>query len=94
MGRTIAITSGKGGVGKTQIAANLGVALARRGQRVLLLDADLGLASLDLALGIRPERDLRSVITGEYSLEEILVEGPAGVRLAPACPGRYDMANL
>jgi flagellar biosynthesis protein FlhG len=92
--RVLAVTSGKGGVGKTQVAANLGVGLARNGHRVLLLDADLGLASLDLALGLSPEWNLLSVLKGERDLDEILVEGPEGVHLIPACPGRYDMANL
>jgi flagellar biosynthesis protein FlhG len=91
---TIAVTSGKGGVGKTQVSANVGVALAQRGLKVLLMDADLGLASLDLALGLQPDRDLRAVINGECKIEEILMEGPAGVKLIPACPGRYEMANL
>jgi len=92
--RTIAVTSGKGGVGKTQIAANVAVGLARRGLSVVLFDADLGLASLDLALGLTPELDLRAVFEGDKRIEEILVEGPAGVKLLPACPGRYEMANL
>ncbi|MBI2896004.1 MAG: MinD/ParA family protein [Deltaproteobacteria bacterium] len=92
--RTIAVTSGKGGVGKTQIAANLAVGLAQKGLKVVLLDADLGLASLDLALGLKPQFDLRSVLDGEKNIDEILLEGPAGVHLVPACPGRYEMANL
>ncbi len=92
--RTIAVTSGKGGVGKTQIAANLAVGLARRGLSVVLFDADLGLASLDLALGLSPEWDLRAVFEGDKRIDEILVEGPSGVKLLPACPGRYEMANL
>lgn len=92
--RSLAVTSGKGGVGKTQIAANIAVAMAKTGMRVLLLDADLGLASLDLALGLKPENDLLQVINGECDIEEIMVEGPAGVQLLPACPGRYEMANL
>lgn len=92
--RSIAVTSGKGGVGKTQIAANLAVSMARTGLNVLLLDADLGLASLDLALGLKPEMDLRQVLDGERDIEEIMVEGPGGVKLLPACPGRYEMANL
>ncbi len=90
----IAVTSGKGGVGKTQIAANTAVGLALAGRRVLLLDADLGLASLDLALGINPDRTLLSVLTNECSVDETITEGPAGVHLIPACPGRYDVANL
>ncbi len=92
--RVIAVTSGKGGVGKTQVSSNLAVALARAGKRVLLMDADLGLASLDLALGVSPRHDLLSVLTGERALDEILVDCPAGVQLIPACPGRYDVANL
>jgi flagellar biosynthesis protein FlhG len=91
---SIAITSGKGGVGKTQIAANLAVAIAQRGRKLLLLDADLGLAGLDLALGVTPEHTLAAVLEGRMTPEEILVEGPCGLRLLPACPGRYEMANL
>jgi flagellar biosynthesis protein FlhG len=92
--RSIAVTSGKGGVGKTQISANMALLLARRGQRVLLVDADLGLASLDLALGVHPHADLLSVVRGQCELREILVEAAHGVQLVPACPGRYEMANL
>jgi flagellar biosynthesis protein FlhG len=91
---SLAITSGKGGVGKTQLAANLGVALAQRGLRTLLLDADLGLAGLDLALGIKPEHTLNEVLEGKFKPEEIVIEGPCGLRLLAACPGRYEMANL
>ena len=91
---TIAVTSGKGGVGKTQLSANLGVSLAQAGLRVLMLDADLGLASLDLALGVQPKLDLRAVVRGEAKADEIITEGPMGVHLLAACPGRYDMANL
>jgi flagellar biosynthesis protein FlhG len=92
--RTIAFTSGKGGVGKTQLAANIAVAAAQRGERVLLLDADLGLASLDFALGVSPRFDLLSVLDDGRALTEIVVEGPAGVHLLPACPGRAEAANL
>ena len=92
--RTIAITSGKGGVGKTQIAANLAVSLRQRGMRVLLLDADLGMASLDLVMGVTPTLDLRAVIERGVPVEDVLINGPAGVQLLPACPGRYEMATL
>ncbi|MET0388346.1 MAG: MinD/ParA family protein [Polyangiales bacterium] len=92
--RSIAVTSGKGGVGKTQLSANIALVLAQRGQRVLLLDADLGLASLDLALGVHPNRDLLSVIRGQCELSEIVVDAGHGLHLVPACPGRYEMANL
>ena len=90
----VAVTSGKGGVGKTQVSANLAVALANQGKRVLIMDADLGLASLDLAFGVTPRHNLLSVLTGQRSVDEILVAAPAGVHLIPACPGRYDVANL
>ena len=92
--RTVAVTSGKGGVGKTQLSANLGIAMARQGHRVILFDADLGLASLDLALGLSPRWDLRSVLRGDRKIQDIVVPGPGGVFLLPACPGRYEMANL
>lgn len=91
---SIAVTSGKGGVGKTQLSANLALALAQRGLKVLLLDADLGLAGLDLALGVTPTYTLSDVLDGKCTPEEIIVEGPCGLRLLPACPGRYEMANL
>lgn len=91
---TIAITSGKGGVGKTQLAANLAICFAHTGKRVLILDADLGLASLDLAFGVTPRWDLRDYLSGEKSIEEVLVRCTEGVDLLPACPGRYQMANL
>lgn len=92
--QTIAVTSGKGGVGKTQMSANLALSFAKAGKRVVLLDADLGLASLDLALGVRPVSDLMSVVRGQKRAHEILIEGPEGVHLIPACPGRYEMTNL
>jgi len=92
--RSIAVTSGKGGVGKTQVSANLAVALARQGHSVLVLDADLGLASQDLVLGVTPRSDLMALLERGAPASEVLVEGPAGVMLLPACPGRYEMANL
>lgn len=91
---TVAVTSGKGGVGKTQVSANLTIGLAQQGMRVLALDADLGLASLDLALGAQPRGDLIHVLRGEASLADVVVPIAPGVDLVPACPGRYEMANL
>lgn len=91
---TVAVTSGKGGVGKTQVTANLAIGLAQQGLRVLLLDADLGLASLDLALGARPRGDLVDVVRGGSTLGDVLVPVARNVDLVPACPGRYEMANL
>jgi flagellar biosynthesis protein FlhG len=92
--RSFAVTSGKGGVGKTQLSANIAHVLAKRGERVLLLDADLGLASLDLALGVHPNRDLLSVVRGQCKLQDIVVQAGERLDLVPACPGRYEMANL
>ena len=92
--RVIAVTSGKGGVGKTNVAVNLAVALARDGQRVMLFDADLGLANVDVALGIKPRYDIQHVLSGERRLEDILVEGPAGIQVVPASSGVARMAAL
>jgi flagellar biosynthesis protein FlhG len=92
--RVIAVTGGKGGVGKTSISANLGVAFAELGRRVLLLDADLGLANLDVILGLHAERNLSHVMQGECSLEDILVTGPKGMRVVPGASGIQRMAEM
>jgi len=90
----IAVTSGKGGVGKTNVAVNLAVSLAKMGKSVVLFDADLGLGNVDIALGLKPRFDLRHVISGERTLEEILMEGPEGVRIVPASSGVASMNDL
>jgi flagellar biosynthesis protein FlhG len=92
--RTLAIASGKGGVGKSNLAANLAVALGARGARVLLLDADFAQANLDLLLGLHPRFDLQHVVSGEKTLEEIVVPGPNGVSLVPASSGSPELAEL
>ena len=92
--RVIAVTSGKGGVGKTNVSVNLAVAFAQAGREVMLFDADLGLANVDVMLGLKPVANLSHVLSGERSLEEILVEGPSGVRIVPASSGVARMANL
>jgi flagellar biosynthesis protein FlhG len=92
--RSLVITSGKGGVGKSTLAANLAIALGQRGARVLLVDADFSQANLDLLLGVHPRWDLQHVLSGEKSLEEIVVQGPAGVRLVPASSGVPELADL
>jgi flagellar biosynthesis protein FlhG len=92
--RTIVIASGKGGVGKSNLAANLAIALGERGARVLLVDADLAQANLDLLLGVHPRFDLQHVLSGEKTPEEIVVTGPRNVRLVPAASGVPELAEL
>lgn len=90
----VLITGGKGGVGKTLLAANLGIELARRGRKVLLADLDLGLANLDVALRIAPRRNVEDALRGRCSLAECVVAGPHGVDLLPASSGTRAMAQL
>ncbi|ODJ85975.1 flagellum site-determining protein YlxH [Candidatus Thiodiazotropha endolucinida] len=92
--RVIAVTGGKGGVGKTSISANLGVAFAELGRRVMLLDADLGLANLDVILGLHAERNLSHVMQGECTLEDVMVTGPKGMRVVPGASGIQHMAEM
>lgn len=92
--RVLAITSGKGGVGKTNVSVNLAVSLAKKGQSVVLFDADLGLANVDIALGLKPKYDIHHVISGERSLEEILLTGPGGIKIVPAASGVSGMTRL
>jgi len=92
--RTLAVASGKGGVGKSTVVANLAVALGELGARVILFDGDLAQANLDLLLGVSSRWDLGHVLRGEKTLEQIVVEGPENVRLIPAASGDRDLADL
>ena len=92
--RTIAFTSGKGGVGKSNLVLNTGLAMARRGRRVTILDGDLGLASINVLLGLSPRYDLRHVVAGERALHEIVLQGPHGLAIIPAGSGIAELANL
>ncbi|MEF7612665.1 MinD/ParA family protein [Aquincola sp. MAHUQ-54] len=92
--RITAITSGKGGVGKTFVAANLAAALARRGERVLVLDADLGLANLDVVLNLAPKITLHHVFTGEHTLEEATLQAPGGFAVLLAGSGMVEYSRL
>lgn len=92
--RVIAVTSGKGGVGKTNLSVNLGIALCQLGQRVALLDADMGLANVDILLGLRPVATLEHVIRGEKSLTDIMLMGPDGLKVIPGASGIQKMSEL
>ena len=90
----IAITSGKGGVGKSSIAVNLGITLARYGRRVCILDADTGLANVNILLGLRPVVSLEHVLSGECPIEDIIIEGPHRLRVIPGASGISECVNL
>jgi flagellar biosynthesis protein FlhG len=92
--RVIAVTSGKGGVGKTSVSVNLATAMAMSGKRVLLLDGDLGLANVDVMLGLQPSCNLSHVLAGVCTLEDTLLEGPAGLLVVPASSGKQHMTEL
>ncbi len=92
--QVLAVTGGKGGVGKTNAAINLSICLAEMGRRVVLMDADLGLANVDILLGVSPRETLEHVIKGQCSLRDVLLEGPRGVRIVPAASGTQHMADL
>ena len=92
--RVIAVTSGKGGVGKTNISINLAMALADRDKSVTLMDADLGLANIDVLLNLKPLRNLSHVIEGDCELKDILIDGPNNIRIIPASSGIKMMSQL
>jgi len=94
LSRIIAVTSGKGGVGKTNIAVNLSLGLCQQGYRVALIDVDMGLANADIILGIAPKYNLGHVFRGERLLKDIIVEGPLGIKLIAGGSGVTDLANL
>ncbi len=92
--QVIAVTGGKGGVGKSSVAVNLATALTTAGRRVMLLDGDLGLANVDVLLGLSPRYTLAHVLSGERTLEEIIVKTPEGMQIVPAASGVAELANL
>lgn len=91
---SIAVTSGKGGAGKTSISANLGAALAAAGRRVLLVDADLGLANLDIVLGVEPKATVADLLAGRATIDDVLLPGPCGLTLLPATSGIHQLTQL
>lgn len=94
MTKTISITSGKGGVGKSTLVANTAIDLAKKGNRVLILDGDLGMANIDIMFGVRVEHSIEKVFKGEMSIEDVIVEVADNVYLIPGGSGVYDLNNL
>jgi flagellar biosynthesis protein FlhG len=92
--KVIAVTGGKGGVGKTNLSVNLSVALAQMQRRVVLMDADLGLANVDVLLGLQAQFTLADVLSGERKVRDILLQGPGGLKVVPASSGIQQMAKL
>lgn len=92
--KVLAVSSGKGGVGKTNLVANLAYSLAKKGQRVLVFDADVGLNNIDVMLGLVSNVHIGHVLSGKRKLEEVLVEGPEGIRVLPASNGWQELTTL
>jgi flagellar biosynthesis protein FlhG len=92
--RVISVSSGKGGVGKTNVVANLGVALTQLGKRVFVLDAELGLANVDILLGLTPRYTIEHFFKRQKTLKEILIKGPGGMFIMPASSGTPELAAL
>lgn len=92
--KVVAVTGGKGGVGKTNVSLNVAISLGKLGKKVLVLDADLGLANCDVMLGLRVEKNLSHVLSGECNLDDILIAGPEGIQIVPATSGGQSMVDL
>lgn len=92
--RVLTVTSGKGGVGKTNLSINLGIALVRQGLRVVVIDADLGLANVDILLGIDPKYSLSDLVYGGRAVEDVLTSGPGGLQVLAGGSGVYELASL
>ena len=92
--RVIAVTSGKGGVGKTNISANLAVLAARAGKRVLVIDADLGLANVEIVFGLKPRYHMGDLINSSISIEDVMIDAPHGVKILPAGSGVQSLTQL
>ena len=92
--RVLAVSSGKGGVGKTNFVANLAYALSKRGKKVLVVDADLGLNNIDILLGLAPKKHIGHVLAGEANVEDIILRGPADIHILPAGDGLQELTQL
>lgn len=92
--KTIAVASGKGGVGKTNVVASLAIALTALGNKVMILDADLGLSNIDVLLHLAPKYNIQHVLRGEMALRDVVIEGPHGIKILPAGSGEQDLTAL
>jgi len=92
--KVLAVSSGKGGVGKTNVVANIACTLAKNGKKVLIFDADMGLNNIDILLGLASPYHIGHVFSGEKTLEEVLVRGPDGVKVLPASNGWQELTSL
>jgi flagellar biosynthesis protein FlhG len=92
--RTIAVASGKGGVGKTNITANLAIGLSRLNKKVLVLDADLGLSNIDVILNLATKYNIKHLISGEKKMGDLVVDGPQGIKVLPASSGIQELTSL
>jgi flagellar biosynthesis protein FlhG len=92
--RVVAVTSGKGGVGKTNIVGNLAVAFASLGKKVMILDADLGLANIDIIMGLNPIYNMGHVINGEKTISDVIINGPKNIKIIPAGSGLAELTQL
>src|SRR4051812_22935150 len=92
--RSLVLTSGKGGVGTSNLALNLAIALGEYGQRVVLVDADLGLANIDLLCGLAPATDLGDVLSGDCSLADAVMTGPGDIRIVPGAHGMRTLVDV
>jgi len=92
--QVVAVSSGKGGVGKTNVVVNLAVASARQGRKVIVMDADLALGNVDIVLGVTPQYTIEDVLSGRQRLDHVLTPGPAGIHILPATSGGQEFSHL
>lgn len=92
--KVIAVTGGKGGVGKTNVSVNLSIAMAEMGNKTVLMDADLGLANVDVLLGLRPKQTIADVLDGSCGLQDVMLDVCEGLKIVPACSGTQEMTAL